>query len=121
MSADYAEVRDRSARLLAALGSATRIRVTTPAGTDCTFDVSGRTWRVDDGTIDEPGTFGNLPAGEVFIAPIATGADGICVVDRSIAVDGVGLVDEPIRLRRNCQRFIYVNLLHARSTLFRAA
>jgi leucyl aminopeptidase (aminopeptidase T) len=108
MSADYAEVRDRSARLLAALGSATRIRVTTPAGTDCTFDVSGRTWRVDDGTIDEPGTFGNLPAGEVFIAPIATGADGICVVDRSIAVDGVGLVDEPIRLRWERGRIVAV-------------
>jgi leucyl aminopeptidase (aminopeptidase T) len=48
--------------------------------------------------LDQPGAFGNLPAGEVFVAPLATGADGICVIDRSIALEGEGLVDEPIRL-----------------------
>ena len=48
--------------------------------------------------LDQPGAFGNLPAGELFIAPLATGADGVCVIDRSIALEGVGLVDAPIRL-----------------------
>ncbi len=72
--------------------------MTTPGGTDCTFDVTGREWKVDDGVLDRPGAFGNLPAGEVFIAPLATGADGVCVIDRSIALAGEGLVDEPIRL-----------------------
>jgi leucyl aminopeptidase (aminopeptidase T) len=108
MSADYAEVRERSARLAAALEGSSRIRVTTAGGTDCTFDVSGRAWKVDDGTIDVPGSFGNLPAGEVFVAPLATGADGLCVVDRSIAVDGVGLVDEPIRIRFEHGRIVAV-------------
>jgi aminopeptidase len=109
MSADYGEVRERCARLVEALGGATRIRVTTPGGTDCTFDVSGRSWKVDDGTIDEPGTFGNLPAGEVFVAPVATGAEGVCVIDRSIAVDGVGLVEEPIRIRWQNGRIVAVD------------
>ena len=74
------------------------MRVTTPGGTDCTFDVTGREWKVDDGVLDRPGAFGNLPAGEIFIAPLATGADGVCVIDRSIALAGEGLVDEPIRM-----------------------
>ena len=74
------------------------MRVTTPGGTDCTFDVTGREWKLDDGVLDQPGAFGNLPAGEVFVAPLATGADGVCVIDRSIALGGEGLVDEPIRL-----------------------
>ena len=80
------------------LAGSRRVRVTTPGGTDCTFDVTGREWKLDDGVLDQPGAFGNLPAGEVFVAPLATGADGVCVIDRSIALGGEGLVDEPIRL-----------------------
>ena len=98
MSADYGAVRELTAALAERLAGASRVRVTTPGGTDCTFDVSGREWKLDDGVLDHPGAFGNLPAGEVFIAPLATGADGVCVIDRSIALAGEGLVDEPIRL-----------------------
>jgi hypothetical protein len=98
MSADYGAVRELTAELAGRLTGARHVRVTTPAGTDCTFDVTGREWKRDDGVLDRPGAFGNLPAGEVFIAPLATGADGVCVIDRSIALAGEGLVDEPIRL-----------------------
>jgi leucyl aminopeptidase (aminopeptidase T) len=98
MGADYGAVRELSEGLARKVRGATRIRVTTPGGTDCTFDVTGREWKVDDGVLDRPGAFGNLPAGEVYVAPLATGADGICVIDRSIALAGEGLVDEPIRV-----------------------
>jgi hypothetical protein len=98
MSADYGAVRDLSAALAARLAGARHVRVTTPAGTDCSFDVTGREWKLDDGVLDRPGAVGNLPAGEVFIAPLATGADGVCVIDRSIALAGEGLVDAPISL-----------------------
>ena len=55
MSADYGEVRERSsAAASSALGERDHVRVTTPAGTDCTFDSSGRSWQIDDGRIDEP-------------------------------------------------------------------
>src|SRR5262245_9108337 len=108
MSADYREVRERSARLVQAIGDARRIRVTSAGGTDCTFDVTGRRWRGDDGVIDEPGSFGNLPAGEVFVAPLATGADGLCVIDRSIAVDGVGLIEQPIHIRYERGRIVSI-------------
>ena len=98
MAADYGALHDLTARLAGRLAGSERVRVTTPAGTDCTFDVTGREWKLDDGVLDTPGAFGNLPAGEVFISPLATGADGVCVIDRSIALAGEGLVDEPIAL-----------------------
>lgn len=98
MAADYGALRERTLRLARRLDGSERVRVTTPAGTDCSFDVAGREWKRDDGMLDTPGAFGNLPAGEVFIAPLATGADGVCVIDRSIALAGEGLVDEPIAL-----------------------
>ena len=98
MAADYGALRELTASLGARLTGSARVRVTTPGGTDCTFDVTGREWKLDDGVLDQPGAFGNLPAGEAFVAPLATGADGVCVIDRTIALAGEGLVDEPIRL-----------------------
>ena len=98
MAADYDALRELTAALGARLTGSRRVRVTTPGGTDCTFDVTGREWKRDDGVLDQPGAFGNLPAGEVFVAPLATGADGVCVIDRSIALGEEGLVDEPIEL-----------------------
>jgi aminopeptidase len=98
MAADYGALRELTARLGARLAGSRNVRVTTPGGTDCTFDVTGREWKLDDGVLDAPGAFGNLPAGEAFVAPLATGADGVCVIDGSIALGGEGLVDEPIRL-----------------------
>ena len=89
-----------SSRRASASGSRARGACASPrlAGTDCTFDVTGREWKLDDGVLDQPGAFGNLPAGEAFVAPLAAGADGVCVIDGSIALGGEGLVDEPIRL-----------------------
>ncbi len=108
MAADYAAVRALSAGLAAKLAGAARVRVTTPGGTDCSFDVTGREWKVDDGVLDRPGAFGNLPAGEVYVAPLATGADGVCVIDGSIALAGEGLVDKPIRLTFERGRIVAV-------------
>ena len=108
MAADYGALRELTAALGARLTGSRHVRVTTPGGTDCTFDVTGREWKLDDGVLDRPGAFGNLPAGEAFVAPLATGADGVCVIDRSIALADVGLVDEPIRLTFERGRIVSV-------------
>jgi leucyl aminopeptidase (aminopeptidase T) len=108
MAADYGAVRELGEGLARKLRGAAQIRVTTPGGSDCTFDVTGRTWMVDDGVLDRPGAFGNLPAGEVYVAPLAAGADGVCVIDCSIALAGEGLVDEPIRVTFERGRIVAV-------------
>jgi len=98
MSADYEAVQLLSAAIVERLEGRQYVRVTTPAGTDCTFDLEGRSWLIDDGRVTRRGAFGNLPGGEVYIAPIRSGAEGICVIDCSIAVPGLGILREPIRL-----------------------
>jgi leucyl aminopeptidase (aminopeptidase T) len=98
MSADYEAMQVRCAAMAARLETRRLVRVTTPAGTDCTFDLEGRSWLIDDGRIDSPSAFGNLPGGEVYIAPLRTGAEGVCVIDCSIAVEGLGILEHPIRL-----------------------
>jgi leucyl aminopeptidase (aminopeptidase T) len=98
MSADYEAVQVLSAAMVDRLEGRQYVRVTTPAGTDCTFDLEGRSWIIDDGRLTARGVHGNLPAGEVYIAPVRTGAEGVCVIDCSIAVPGLGILPNPIRL-----------------------
>ena len=108
MAADYTGVQARCAALVAAIGNATTIRVTTPGGTDCTFDISGRSWISDDGDLSAPAAFGNLPAGEIFISPLRHGAQGRCVIDRSISFGEIGLVEQPFTLVFEAGRIVGV-------------
>jgi aminopeptidase len=97
MPVDYAELGRTGELIAAALSAASTSRVTSPAGTDVVLDLGGRTAGVDDGNLQGPAAFGNLPAGEAYIAPVEGAAEGIVVLDGSLA--GLGLLDDPIRLR----------------------
>lgn len=94
VAADYEAIATESARIYEAVSDAATVRVETPAGTDVTFDVTGRTWQQDTGEISTPGTFSNLPAGEVFISP--TSATGTLVVDGTMMPHG-RLTDRTLR------------------------
>jgi leucyl aminopeptidase (aminopeptidase T) len=89
LSADYQQIRTRSEHLAPYLTRSKRIRVTTPAGTDLTFSVEGRTALADTGIIHHPGDFSNLPAGEAYIAPVEGSAEGVLVLDGCVAQSGI--------------------------------
>jgi hypothetical protein len=82
MRADYREVDKLQDRVLAALPSASQVRVTSPAGTalEVRFVPTYR-WVKSNGLI-APGTWQNLPSGQVFTCPATV--DGVYVVDKSI-------------------------------------
>jgi len=90
LAADYEAIAAECDRMLAKVADAETVRVTTDLGTDITFRPGDREWRDDTGDIAEPGSFSNLPAGEVFVAPET--ADGRFVVDGTM--DPHGLLDE---------------------------
>ena len=96
MAADYAAIEERCRRFHDALEGASEIHVTAPSGTDLRMRIDGREWKIDDGRIP-PGRWMNLPAGEVFIAPLEDSAEGVWVIDGGLSVDVPGLVDEPVR------------------------
>jgi leucyl aminopeptidase (aminopeptidase T) len=73
-----------------------RVRVVTEKGTDIEFSIEGRKARRSTGILTEPGSWGNIPSGEAYIAPVEGSANGVIVVDGSIA--GVGLVKTPVTL-----------------------
>ncbi|MEF8772819.1 aminopeptidase [Halodesulfurarchaeum sp.] len=79
LDADYELIEETSETLHEAVFGADEIRVTAPTGTDITIEPGDRDWRLDTGSVQDPGTFSNLPAGEVFISPRS--ATGRFIVD----------------------------------------
>lgn len=78
MLADYDKVEKFTFEILNKVKKASKILVTTSSGTNFEFSVKGREWRIDTGKIK---SFGNLPGGEVFIAPLEGTSNGKIVVD----------------------------------------
>ena len=96
MAIDYAGLKRASESVAARLTRASQVRVTSAAGTDITLRLHGRTGLSDDGNLQAVGAFGNLPAGEGYIAPIETVGDGTIAIDGSLA--GYGLLPSPVRV-----------------------
>ena len=84
MSADYRAVKQRSDAVAKLLTDGKEVHISSSQGTDVFFSIEGRKGLSDDGHIANPGTFGNLPAGEGFIAPVEGRTNGRLVFDGSV-------------------------------------
>ena len=94
MACDFELLQRRSRAVAELLGRADEAHFTCPNGSDMRFDLFGRTGIADDGDLTRPGTFGNLPCGEGFVAPV--GGDGVMC---ATSLAGVGMVAQrPARL-----------------------
>ncbi|MDA8154897.1 MAG: aminopeptidase [Actinomycetota bacterium] len=83
LAADYKELKKISAALKRALSGKDVIRITTPNGTDISFRRGGRKINDDTGDLRKPGATSNLPAGEVYLAPLEGTANGVLVLEWS--------------------------------------
>lgn len=79
MQADYQVIKQQSGILLKKIKAASQIHITSPSGTDLHLEIPFE-FEPDHGILDQPGDFGNLPAGEVMGAP--ANSHGIMVFDR---------------------------------------
>jgi len=95
LSADYQAIANLTLALTEWLQGCESVHITTPLGTDLRLSVAGREWQSDTGVIRGQGVFGNLPAGEVYVAPREDSAEGVLVIDKSLP--GFPL-SEPVRL-----------------------
>jgi len=81
MTADWTEVDRRTKRLVSMMSGAETVVITSHNGTAISFSIQGREVLPDTGILTERGAFGNLPAGEAFVAPVEGTADGILVLE----------------------------------------
>ncbi|HXF82564.1 MAG TPA: hypothetical protein VNN19_07420 [bacterium] len=82
--ADFEAESPRCRRVAELLTGASTAHLTTPAGTDCAFDLRGRTGNAHDCILDRPGKFSAFPWIEANIAPVDGKVEGRLVFDGSI-------------------------------------
>lgn len=96
LNADYSEIGKLSKKFAEKLDEADEIKLFTEIGTELTLSVEGRKGIADTGILVNKGDFGNLPAGEAYIAPIEGSARGKLVVDGAIA--GIDNIDQNVNI-----------------------
>jgi len=94
MNVDYRKVVELTEKALKAFDKATIVRITTKAGTDLTMDITDRHFETD--VRINSGSFGNLPAGEIWCGPIENSANGVLIVDGTIG--DLGHVKSPLKM-----------------------
>jgi leucyl aminopeptidase (aminopeptidase T) len=96
LKADYSKIKRISEKVATRLTGAKEVRIKTWEGCDFTARLSGRKGVADTGIITKKGAFGNLPAGEGFIAPVEKKSQGTLVFDGSFA--GLGVLTHPLKI-----------------------
>lgn len=82
MTADFKKIEKRIKKLHRIIRQPEEATITTAEGTELVMTLRGRNWITDDtGICHKKGQYTNLPAGEIFIAPVEGTAEGKLVVD----------------------------------------
>jgi leucyl aminopeptidase (aminopeptidase T) len=93
-TADYKKIVTLSNALAERMEKTVNVRVITKLGTDVTMQIKKRKVFSSTGVLRMIGESGNLPSGEVYVAPWEGKTNGVVVFDASFA--GIGMIDEPI-------------------------
>ena len=95
MTADFKEIRNRIKVVHGRIKNTKNVYITSNEGTNLEFSIDKRKWVIEDiGLCRKKGSFTNLPAGEIFIAPVEGSANGKLVVDGSF----VNILKKPITI-----------------------
>jgi leucyl aminopeptidase (aminopeptidase T) len=96
LNADYDKIVGLTDFIAQKMVGVSTIRVVTEKGTDVTMPVKDRMIIPSRGVLKQKGESGNLPSGEVFLAPWEDQTNGRVIVDGSMA--SVGLCETPITI-----------------------
>ncbi len=96
ITADYREVAALSDRVTEILSRGERARIEKD-GRALDMSLAGRRGVSSNGLYHSPGSSGNLPTGEGYIAPVEGTAEGTVVIDGSLG--GLGVVSGPLEVR----------------------
>jgi len=101
---DYGKLRARCEHVMSVLHNARYVHATDPHGTDFRLDIGGRRLNPDDGMLSPEKIAagdlgGNLPAGEVFVAPVETYGGGTIYCPLTIDDLTRGIIIKGVRLK----------------------
>lgn len=81
LNIDWGKLEKETIRLAKLLSNTKEMTVTSPNGTYLKFTTKDRKIFSDTGILNKPGSFGNLPAGEVYLAPKEELTEGELVIE----------------------------------------
>ncbi len=81
MDVDWVQLAASTNTLGRSLAGADLCEIRSSNGTRVRLRISGQPVHMDDGMLNREGKFGNLPAGEVFLAPVEGTAEGTLVLE----------------------------------------
>jgi len=96
LSADPKKILEVTDLVYNKLKGVNNVRVKTDKGTDITLPVRRRRILASTGILKNIGESGNLPSGEVFVAPTEDETNGTVIFDGSIG--GIGLLQQPVKV-----------------------
>jgi len=96
LNADYNKIIALTDYIVQKLTGVKNIRVVTSKGTDVLMPVEGRLVLPSKGVLRNKGESGNLPSGEVYLAPWEGRTQGKIVIDGSMA--GIGMITQPVTI-----------------------
>jgi aminopeptidase len=96
LNADADKVIELTKKIATALRQTSEIKVITEKGTNITMPMKDRQILESTGVLRVRGESGNLPSGEVYLAPWEDKSNGTIVIDGSMA--GIGMLGEPIKV-----------------------
>lgn len=96
LSADANKILDTTEKVAKSLQNVSTVRITSELGTDITLPIKGRQIIKSTGILRNIGEYGNLPSGEVYLAPWEKQSNGTIVFDGSIA--GIGKLRNPVKV-----------------------
>lgn len=88
------KVLETTKRVHSVFQNVSKVKVLGKHGTNVTFDATSRPIIASTGVLRNIGESGNLPSGEVYIAPIEKSVNGIIAFDASIA--SLGILTHPV-------------------------
>jgi leucyl aminopeptidase (aminopeptidase T) len=96
LNADYDKIVKLTDFIIEQMKGISNIRVVTEKGTDITMPVKDRSVLPSYGVMRNKGESGNLPSGEVYLAPWEDMTNGTVVIDGSMA--GIGMLKTPLTI-----------------------
>lgn len=99
IEADFREQKPICEKLARLLQESDIMKLTTPAGTKLTMSSKGRRGNAMHCIVDTPGWFSTVPTIEANTSIIEGSANGVIIVDASVPYLGIGVLNEPIRIK----------------------
>lgn len=96
LNADYEKIIALTDFIAAKLVGVSTIKVVTEKGTNLVMPVKDRKILPSKGVMRNKGESGNLPSGEVYLAPWEDQTNGKVIIDGSMA--GIGMIETPITI-----------------------